>query len=239
MLLLRTIGAHVAMAVGLAYLARLLWNLVSIIYRHTAYHTDWAGKWGAGKDRWAVVTGATDGIGREYATQLAKKGYSVLLVGRSAAKLAEVAQEIQAGGGRAEELVVDFSHATEADFARVAAAVAAKEVRVLVNNVGVSYPFPEYLHLQTRATLDDLLAVNQASMIYMSKAVLGGMVELFRRSKVRNQQCSCVVQFCVTLLLLLLFQGALARLQCGLLLVPRRAAAGRVRGQQGLCVLLF
>jgi 17beta-estradiol 17-dehydrogenase / very-long-chain 3-oxoacyl-CoA reductase len=132
MWLLRTVGGHVAMAVGLAYLAKLVWSLICIVYRHTAYRTDWALKWGAkGKGSWAVVTGATDGIGREYAVQLAKMGYSVLVVGRTAAKLSEVAQQIAAAGGAAQELVVDFSHATQADYARVSAAVEGKDVRVL------------------------------------------------------------------------------------------------------------
>ena len=167
------------MAVGLAFLAKLLWSLVSLVYRHTVYRTDWA-KWGAGKGHWAVVTGASDGIGREYALQLAKKGFNVVLVGRNVDKLSEVAREIAAGGGKAEPLVVDFSHASAGDFARVEAAVAGKAVRVLVNNVGISYPFPEYLHLQTREVLDDLLAVNIASMVYMTRAVVPGMLSSFR-----------------------------------------------------------
>jgi 17beta-estradiol 17-dehydrogenase / very-long-chain 3-oxoacyl-CoA reductase len=187
MWLLRTVGGHVAMAVGLAYLAKLVWSLICIVYRHTAYRTDWALKWGAkGKGSWAVVTGATDGIGREYAVQLAKMGYSVLVVGRTAAKLSEVAQQIAAAGGAAQELVVDFSHATQADYARVSAAVEGKDVRVLVNNVGVSYPFPEYLHLQSHATLDDVMAVNASSMIHMTRAVVPGMLETFRRTKARS-----------------------------------------------------
>lgn len=44
--------------------------------------------------KWAVITGATDGIGKAYALQLAKKGISVLLISRTESKLVEVAKEI-------------------------------------------------------------------------------------------------------------------------------------------------
>jgi hypothetical protein len=52
---------------------------------------------------WAVVTGATDGIGKAYATELARKGLNVLIISRSAEKLKETKADIglcQRGGGR-------------------------------------------------------------------------------------------------------------------------------------------
>ena len=42
----------------------------------------------------SVVTGATDGIGREFAVQLAKAGFGIVLVSRSQAKLDELAKAI-------------------------------------------------------------------------------------------------------------------------------------------------
>lgn len=44
--------------------------------------------------RWIVVTGASDGIGREYAIQLAKKGLNVLVVARNETALRSVTDEI-------------------------------------------------------------------------------------------------------------------------------------------------
>jgi 17beta-estradiol 17-dehydrogenase / very-long-chain 3-oxoacyl-CoA reductase len=41
-----------------------------------------------------VVTGATDGIGREFSLQLAKAGFNMVLVSRSLEKLEALAQEI-------------------------------------------------------------------------------------------------------------------------------------------------
>lgn len=44
---------------------------------------------------WAIVTGASDGIGKQYAFELAKEGFSIILVGRDEQKLNAVAKEIQ------------------------------------------------------------------------------------------------------------------------------------------------
>src|SRR5512146_1861859 len=59
----------------------------------------------------AVVTGATSGIGRVVATELARKGWSVLCVGRDAARGGETLAEIRAaiGDRRAEFLQADLS----------------------------------------------------------------------------------------------------------------------------------
>lgn len=44
-----------------------------------------------GRDSWAVVTGSTDGIGLAMATNLAKRGFNIVLISRSADKLERVA----------------------------------------------------------------------------------------------------------------------------------------------------
>ena len=51
-------------------------------------------RFGARKGAWAVVTGATDGIGKEFSYQLAKNGFNVLLVARNSQLLSETAVDI-------------------------------------------------------------------------------------------------------------------------------------------------
>ena len=51
-------------------------------------------RFGAKKGAWAVVTGATDGIGKEFAFQLAKSGFNVFLVARNTQLLEETAKDI-------------------------------------------------------------------------------------------------------------------------------------------------
>ena len=51
---------------------------------------------GGNEEEWAIVTGASEGIGRSYALELAKCGFNIKLVSRSEVKLEKVAQEARA-----------------------------------------------------------------------------------------------------------------------------------------------
>jgi short-subunit dehydrogenase len=70
--------------------------------------------------RRALVTGASSGIGRALAIELARSGAEVVLAARRAAKLDEVAAEIAGAGGRARTLAIDLDQA-DAAAARIAA----------------------------------------------------------------------------------------------------------------------
>lgn len=63
---------------------------------------------------WAVITGATDGIGLEYARQLAQRGHSLILVGRNLVKLQRVEQELSSklSQDRIKLVHLDLSEAT-------------------------------------------------------------------------------------------------------------------------------
>ena len=62
----------------------------------------------------ALITGASQGLGRAIAETLAAAGATVALAARSADKLAQVAAGIRAAGGKAEEVPCDVSKAEEA-----------------------------------------------------------------------------------------------------------------------------
>lgn len=51
-------------------------------------------KYGAGKGAWAVITGASEGIGREFSLQLAKKGFNVLVISRDPDRLNTLCHDI-------------------------------------------------------------------------------------------------------------------------------------------------
>jgi 3-oxoacyl-[acyl-carrier protein] reductase len=94
------------------------------------------------RDRACVITGASGGIGRATAAALAGEGASVLLVGRRAEVLEEVARECSEAGGRGEPLVVDV---TDVDAGtRVVAECLERFGRIdaLVNGAGASVVRP-------------------------------------------------------------------------------------------------
>ena len=123
-----------------------------------------------------AVTGATDGIGKAVATQLAKRGVSVMLVSRTKQRLDETAAEIKASCPSVETATVqiDFSSATEADYARLAAALSGKSIGVLYNNVGISYSYAQFLEQLPDERIDAIVEMNMRAMVKCTKMVLPG-----------------------------------------------------------------
>lgn len=118
-----------------------------------------------------LLTGATDGIGLETAKMLRAQGHDLLLHGRSEAKLAKVASEIEAlpGGGRVATYLADLS--SIAATRKLAADVSAKEARldVLINNAGVFGAPAE----KTADGLDFRFAVNTIAPYILATELAG------------------------------------------------------------------
>ncbi|MFE9577073.1 SDR family NAD(P)-dependent oxidoreductase [Nocardia sp. NPDC006044] len=93
---------------------------------------------GRGRGAWAVVAGATGGVGRETALRLAEDGYSIVVCGRDGAGAEETRKLIEWTGGRAVDLVVDLGDiaAVRRLITETAGVVAGAPVEVLVNNAG-------------------------------------------------------------------------------------------------------
>jgi len=139
--------------------------------------------------KWAVITGATDGIGRAYALALAKKGMSVVLISRTESKLKTVAEEIDNKGYKGVEktkyVVCDYSKFDEEARSGVNAVIKDLDVGLLINNVGMSYNYPKYFEELTEEEVTNLIEMNVSSVAYMTKMVIGGMAER-RRGCVLN-----------------------------------------------------
>ncbi|NP_001088370.1 very-long-chain 3-oxoacyl-CoA reductase-A [Xenopus laevis] len=128
--------------------------------------------------KWAVVTGATDGIGKAYAEELARRGMSIVLISRSPEKLDEAAKHIKETFKVETKIIAaDFGKPTEI-YERIEAGLRDLEIGVLVNNVGVSYEYPEYfLEIpDLENTLDKMININIMSVCQMTRLVLPGML---------------------------------------------------------------
>ncbi|EJT96662.1 3-ketoacyl-CoA reductase [Dacryopinax primogenitus] len=134
-------------------------------------------KFGAGKGAWAVVTGATDGIGREFALQLAGKGFNVFIASRSADKLNAVASEIEGKYNvKTKTHSIDFSSNDTEAYKALETALSGLEVTVLVNNVGKSYEMPTNFVEHALEEDEAIVAINILSVIRVTKMLLPAMV---------------------------------------------------------------
>jgi|SRR5271166_603719 len=111
----------------------------------------------------ALVTGATSGIGKAAAVQLAAQGATVIVHGRNAARGAAVVADIENARGSARFVGADLGQPTEA----LRLAEQAGEVDILVNNAGFAW-FGPSAKLAVN-TLDQLFAANvQAAYLLVS-----------------------------------------------------------------------
>src|SRR6478752_2670635 len=97
------------------------------------------------QDRWAVVTGASSGLGRGLAARLADKGMSLVLTGRDEARLNETAQQISRAAPRVKVETITADLSTRSGVSALLDHVGDRPIEVLVNNAGFgSYgPFVE------------------------------------------------------------------------------------------------
>lgn len=115
-----------------------------------------------------VVTGASSGIGAAFARELGRRGIPVLLVGRDAERLDDVA----AGVPRSRTLVADL--ATDAGLAATEQAIADAPVGLLVNNAGTAGPGTLSEH--TDHDIDAQVALNLTAVARLSRAALPPML---------------------------------------------------------------
>ncbi|KAI9800860.1 MAG: hypothetical protein M1825_003643 [Sarcosagium campestre] len=136
------------------------------------------------KGSWAVVTGASDGIGKEYAIQLAQKGFNLVLVSRTSSKLQSLAQDLTTKYGgphiQTKLLAMDFAANQDGDYARLASMLEGLDVAVLVNNVGVSHSIPVPFLSTPAAERSAIIAVNCVATLRVTQLVAPGMASRHR-----------------------------------------------------------
>jgi len=125
--------------------------------------------------RIALVTGASQGIGRACAIELAKAGATVALAARSVEKLQAVAAEITAAGGNAKAYALDVS--SEESIKACAKAVLADlgKVEILVNNAGIT---KDGLALRMKLSdFEDVIRTNLTGAFLLTQEVISSMMK--------------------------------------------------------------
>ena len=125
--------------------------------------------------RVALVTGASQGIGRACALQLAWAGAAVALAARNQEKLQQVASEITSAGGRAAVFAMDVGREEQIKSAVRATLDQFGKVDILVNNAGITRD--QLIMRMKRADWDAVLNTNLTAAYLAIQAVIGPMLK--------------------------------------------------------------
>lgn len=141
-------------------------------------------------DTWAIITGATDGIGLEFAKQFYDKNWNLILVSRNQEKLENVILEHFSNPNKITTVIgypLDYSRCKAEDFDLFyEQQLKNKKISVLINNVGTGYTSPEYMHLINRQLITDTCKVNIESTIFMTQIVIKRMLQTTKKNFILN-----------------------------------------------------
>ena len=138
---------------------------------------------------WAVVTGASSGIGREFARELGRRGYKVLAVARRRERLEALATEAAKEGGSVAALAADLGTAEGLKLV-ITRLTSLGKIDLLVNNAGIATSGD----FQSSSLEQELVAVrlNVDAVMTLTHAVMG---EMLRRGRGAIINIASVVAF--------------------------------------------
>ena len=151
-------------ALGLLTLLRFLYSLCKLVFIH-CFPRPFTLAQRYGRSTWAVVTGASFGIGSSFARSLAAEGFNLVLIARSEDRLHALASSLRLEfGTTVETIVVDLS--SPSAYSQVSQAMAGKKWSILVNNAGALH-FTSFAHL-SREDVESLIDLNVKAVACLS-----------------------------------------------------------------------
>src|SRR5580700_10757167 len=125
--------------------------------------------------RIALVTGASQGIGRACALKLASAGVAVAVAARNQEKLNELVQQITSTGGKAAAFIFDVAEEDQIKSAFKAALTHFGKIDILVNNAGITRD--QLVMRMKRADWDAVLNTNLTSAYLCTRQAIGSMLK--------------------------------------------------------------
>ena len=125
-------------------------------------------------DKVILVTGAGDGIGKEAALTFARYGASVILLGKTVAKLTAVYDQIVANGGKEPAIIpLDLKGASARHYRDMAATIKAEFGKLdgVLHNAGILGVLSPFEHIDL-ASWQDIMQVNVTSTMLMTQALM-------------------------------------------------------------------
>ncbi|KAI9915580.1 hypothetical protein PsorP6_008526 [Peronosclerospora sorghi] len=153
------ISVNLSTFIGFLLLSRLALLIVSSLYAYFLRPAKSLHNFG----KWGVVTGATDGIGKALAMELARKGMNVILMSRTQSRLDYARNEILAKILKQYTFIHIDEPKVRESLQKMLDQV--NEADVLFNNVGVSYDYPDFFDQLPQDRMDSLIKLNVTGLL--------------------------------------------------------------------------
>ncbi|CED83883.1 ketoacyl reductase [Phaffia rhodozyma] len=164
-------------SIGSLFVLVQAYNLLKLVAQLTLIKGTNLTKYGAGKGSWAAITGSTGDLGIEFARQMAKKGFNIVLIGRNHDKLEAIGQEIRIKYKvTTKEVVIDFGNPQPEAFEELKSLASDLEINVLVNCAGLSHEMPVYFTETSQDEMLGIVDVNIKATLLTTQALLPAMV---------------------------------------------------------------
>ena len=169
---------------GYLTVSAFVWKIVRLIY-HLLRPPKNLSNYGD----WSIVTGATDGIGKAIAFELARKNQNLLLIGRNLSKLESVRTQILDQHSKIEieycELDLSLFDSSLKSQNRFLNTIANKNIGILINNAGVFYHrgVGIYFHKTSMTRINDIIKVNNLSLCMLTHMVIN---QCFLKQNINN-----------------------------------------------------
>lgn len=143
-------------------------------------------KYGSKKSTWALVTGSSDGLGAEYAKQLAKKGFNIILASRTLSKLEAIAEEIESKYSvKTKVVAADVTQVDEA-VKQITDVAKQLEVLILINNVGQSHSIPVPFAETPEQEMSNIININNVFTLKLTQGLIPVLKETAAKYKIRS-----------------------------------------------------
>ena len=140
-----------------------------------------------GNNTWALVTGATDGIGKAFCEALAREGFNIILVSRNIDKLKKCEEELKSINPKIETftLIYDFSNKIDLEsYKKEFAKADHLDISIIVNNVGIGVP-SEFIN-QSLEDVYNTMIVNMLPQGVITKIFIDKLVKREKKSAFIN-----------------------------------------------------
>eukprot|EP01100_Stratorugosa_tubuloviscum_P005851 TRINITY_DN2575_c2_g1_i1.p1 TRINITY_DN2575_c2_g1~~TRINITY_DN2575_c2_g1_i1.p1 ORF type:complete len:298 (+),score=132.49 TRINITY_DN2575_c2_g1_i1:63-956(+) len=148
----------------------IIYNIIKYVKRKEKIKKLNLNKYGS----WALITGASSGLGKEFAIAIAKHGVNCILVGRNIEQLELVSQQLkQQASIQTQCIQIDLS--TNEGIANLIEEIKRLDIAILVNNAGRGYV--GHMYTQSTQILQQLVTLNCTAPVALTSAILPKMYE--------------------------------------------------------------